>query len=150
MSDREHVAFMAIIDRLRAEAEARGDVAFAEALAACLLHVSGGDLNCPMGQLILEDSLRAGTLPGAALSALPPSRPAVPRAPSRRLTRQALVEKLLAFLRQEATRRGDTRYLEAVSACHLTLTTESGMEDCPLRRLLHAREDSQEGAEPCR
>ncbi len=148
VSEYDHCAYIALVERLRAEAEQRGDAAFAAALAECTVHVSGGDLDCPMGQLILEDTLRSGKLPGASFpspSALPPSRQSAPPVPSRSLKRGEIFEKLQHLLKQEATRRGDTRYLEALEACMRSIKKDKDlpMIDCPVHRILQARKDGQ-------
>ena len=146
MSDREHYAFIALIDRLRASAERVGDMAFAEALAECFLNVSGGNQDCPIGQLILEDTVRSGKLPGAGK--LSPSAPEPPR--TRRpqptvLKRRALFDGWIPLLEKEATRQHDAQYLEALAACK-RLATDGGPVDCPIRRLL--REQGGGGLAP--
>ncbi len=146
MSEYDHCVFIKLVERLRAEAEQRGDVAFADALNQCILLVSGGNFDCPMGQLILEDTLRSGKLPGAAFpspSALQQSRSG--DAPVQRtvLKRGEIFEKLRHLLKQEAMRRQDTRYLEALEACERVTNNQSfsGVPDwdCPVRRLLQER-----------
>jgi hypothetical protein len=155
MSDREHCAFIALVDRLRASAEQAGDTAFAEALAECFLFVSGGNLDCPMGQLILEDTLRSGKPPGASLpapSAPEPSEVHRPPQPTV-LKRRERFDQLRHLLMKDAMWKHDARYLEALAACErlTTVCDQPGGEvfDCPIRRLLRdLREQDGGGHDP--
>jgi hypothetical protein len=61
-----------IIDRYHLEAERKGDTAFAEALKACALTISGGNMLCPLGALVVTETVRTGKFP---LSALTPQAP---------------------------------------------------------------------------
>lgn len=148
MFEDDHCAFIKLVERLRAEVEQQGDVAFADALNQCMLSVSGGDLDCPMGQLILEDTLRSGKLPGAAFSspsALPQSRSGNSPVQRKGLKRSEVFGKLRHLLKQDAMRRQDTRYLDALEACErLTEGCDrSSIPDCPVRRLLQEHKDGQ-------
>ena len=145
MSDQTHCTFIRLIDQLRAEAESEGDSKFAGALTQCMLEVSGGNVACPMGDLILEDTLYSGKPPGAVFSSPPASssrtigdhRPPKTNA----LKRGDIFDTLRNLLKQEAAQKQDARYLEALQACE-RITNESSDSDCPIRRLLEEREDA--------
>ncbi|TAJ25429.1 MAG: hypothetical protein EPO64_08210 [Nitrospirae bacterium] len=137
MSDREHCAFIALIDRLRAHAEREGDVAFAEALAECLLNISGGTRTVRWG----SSFWRARCGPGSRRARACP-RPQPLSRPGRiaRRSRSCLKQRepfdgLRRFLEKEATRKHDARYLEALAACE-RITADGDPFGCPIRCLL--------------
>lgn len=135
MAASDHTSkFIRVMDRLAEEAKAKGDKSFAEALSHCVLNVSGGNPDCPMGRLVLEEYLRSGHLPNGA-------GPPLPGSPGSTLTqtppakREVLIDRLHDLLKREAIWRKDQRFLDALTSCGQAIKEE---EFCPLRRLLHA------------
>ncbi len=134
-----------IIDRFHVEAERKGDAAFAEALKSCALAISGGNLTCPLGNLVIEETVRTGQFPLSALTPrapdqLAPAPPASPQASRSSAVNPALkaVEwrntffKLWALLQEEAKRTGDTACLIALRECE----EPSDSHKCPVRELI--------------
>lgn len=135
MSTDRHAQFLQIMDRLGAEAKAKGDKSFAEALSECTLHASGGNPDCPMGRLLMEDYVRTGQLPEGAAASSRPITPAVKSGSNSALSREAIVDRLHELLTREAIWRKDQRFLDSLAACQAAIREE---EFCPLHRLLHS------------
>jgi hypothetical protein len=134
-----------IIDRFHVEAERKGDTAFAEALKACALMISGGNLTCPLGNLVVEETLRTGQFPLSALTpkapeTLVPPPPGGPQTLSSAIVNPALkaiewrntFTKLWALLQEEAKRTGDKACLSALQECEEPSETHR----CPVRELI--------------
>jgi hypothetical protein len=134
-----------IIDRFHVEAERKGDTAFAEALKACALTISGGNLTCPLGNLVVEETVRTGQFPLSALTPrapepLAPASPVGPQTLSSAVVNPTLkaVEwrntftKLWAMLEEEAKRTGDKACLAALQECEEPSETHK----CPVRELI--------------
>lgn len=136
---------VAVVDRFHKEAEMKGDVIFADALRACALNMSGGDLNCPVGRLVFEETLRTGKFMAGDLTpqtpAPPPAAPAksgqAPH-PSAGTFPPATTEwsttffKLWSILKEDAKQNGDKECLEALQESE-ELTPQ---HQCPIRVLL--------------
>ena len=135
-----------IIDRYHLEAARKGDTAFAEALKACALTISGGNMLCPLGALVITETVRTGKFP---LSALAPQAPdqttstqssgapaslssAVTHSPVKALEWRSTFSKLWTLLEEEARRSGDKDLLSALQDCE-ELTKHHA---CPVRELI--------------
>ncbi|OGW68154.1 MAG: hypothetical protein A3H49_11335 [Nitrospirae bacterium RIFCSPLOWO2_02_FULL_62_14] len=132
-----------IIDRYHVEASRKGDTAFAEALKACALTISGGNMLCPLGQLVVNETVRTGKFP---LSALTPQAPRQSPSPSglqsstfiavhpalKAVEWQHTFTKLWTLLEEEAKRSGDKDLLSALQDCE-ELTKHHA---CPVRELI--------------
>jgi len=129
-----------VIDRFRAEAERKGHAPFAEALSACALNMSGGNLTCPVGMLVLEETLKTGKFLTSDLKPHAPTAPGGGQATgmSADVSMQKAAEwasqfsKLWMILEDEAKRSGDKECLEALQECK-ELTPQ---HQCPVRVLL--------------
>jgi hypothetical protein len=134
-----------IINRYHTEAERKGDIVFAEALKSCATAISGGNLTCPLGQLVLDETVRTGIFPLSALTPQAPGRSesAPPMGSKASLSsgmHPALkaVEwrntffKLWDLLEEEARRTGDKSCLEALQECE----EPSSSHKCPVRELI--------------
>ena len=136
---------MTIIIRYHTEAERKGDTLFAEALKSCATAISGGNLTCPLGQLVLDETVRTGVF---SLNALTPQAPGRSESAPRMGSKASLngdmhpalkaVEwrntffKLWALLEEEARRTGDKSCLEALQECE----EPSASHKCPVRELI--------------
>ncbi len=135
-----------IIDRYHLEAARKGDTAFAEALQACALTISGGNMLCPLGALVINETVRTGKFP---LSALAPQAPGektadqrsgsftsfsstVTHSPMKALEWQATFNKLWTLLEEEARRSGDKELLSALQECEEVTENHA----CPVRELI--------------
>ncbi len=135
-----------IIDRYHLEAARKGDTAFAEALQACALTISGGNMLCPLGALVINETVRTGKFP---LSALAPQAPGektadqrsgsftsfsstVTHPPMKALEWQATFNKLWKLLEEEARRSGDKELLSALQECEEVTENHA----CPVRELI--------------
>jgi hypothetical protein len=129
-----------IIDRYHVEAARKGDLAFAEALKSCAMTISGGNMLCPLGSLVVTETVRTGKFP---LSTLAPQAPrqastqpgqAPPAAHSRlkALEWQTTFSKLWTLLEEEARRSGDKDLLSALQDCEEITTNHA----CPVRDLI--------------
>ena len=134
-----------LIDRFHVEAERKGDVAFAEALKHCALIISGGNLTCPLGNLVIEETVRTGQFPLSALTPRAPDQlaPAPPTglqaAPStavnpmlKAVEWRNTFSKLWTILEEEAKRTGDKACLAALQECG----EPSESHKCPVRELI--------------
>lgn len=134
-----------IINRYHTEAERKGDIVFAEALKSCATAISGGNLTCPLGQLVVEETVRTGVFPLSALTPQAPGRSeSAPSMGSKTSLNSDMhlalkaVEwrntffKLWALLEEEARRTGDKSCLEALQECGEPSTSHK----CPVRELI--------------
>ena len=142
---RRLIRILTVIDRFRVEAEQGGDVALSNALQGCTLNMSGGNLDCPIGKLIVEDMARTGKFPADYLLQTPSDRSAPPlhgSLPASEATgKNALLDalewrstftRLWTALKEDAEREQDKDCLEALEDCE-NLTTE---HRCPVRGLI--------------
>ena len=126
-----------IIDRFHVEAARKGDHAFAETLKACALTISGGNMLCPLGALVVTETVRTGKFPLSSLTPQAP-RPTAPPQPSavhpalKALEWQSTFSKLWTLLEEEARRSGDKDLLSALQECE-ELTSNHA---CPVRDLI--------------
>jgi len=135
-----------IIDRYHVEAARKGDTAFAEALKACALTISGGNMMCPLGQLMVSETVRTGKFPLSALtpqapqqsgSTQPAGGPAslsstVIHPTMKALEWQSTFSKLWTLLEEEAKRSGDKELLSALQECEDVTEHHA----CPVRELI--------------
>ena len=132
-----------VIDRFHAEADRKGQKPFAEALRACALNMSGGNLTCPVGMLVLEETLKTGKFltndlkPQAPSRTAPSDSTAATHEPGTVSPKQAAewasqFSKLWTILEEDAKRSGDKECLEALQECK-ELTPQ---HQCPVRVLL--------------
>lgn len=136
---------VAIIDRFHVEAERKGDMAFAEALRSCALMISGGNMLCPLGHLVVEETLRTGQFPLSQLTPeaprpAPPIQPAhLPPQPSntvhptlKAIEWQKTFSRLWTILEEDAKRTGDKNLLAALQECEELTDSHK----CPVRDLI--------------
>lgn len=134
-----------IIDRYHQEAARKGDAAFADSLKACALIISGGNMLCPLGQLVVTETVRTGKFPLSALTPQAPGQSPSPQpsglqsSPSgavhpalRAVEWQNTFTKLWTLLKEEAKRSGDKDLLSALQDCE-ELTEHHA---CPVRELI--------------
>jgi hypothetical protein len=133
-----------IIDRYHLEAQRKGDAAFAEALKSCALTISGGNMLCPLGALVVTETVRTGKFPLSALTPQAP-RPATSAQPAGLQTSpgginpalkavewQSTFSKLWTLLEEEAKRSGDKDLLSALQDCEEITANHA----CPVRELI--------------
>jgi hypothetical protein len=133
-----------IVDRYHLEAARKGDTTFAEALKSCALTISGGNMLCPLGQLVVTETVRTGKFPLSALTPQAP-RPATATQPSglptsstaenptlKAIEWQSTFSKLWTILEEEARRSGDKDLLSALEDCK-EMTEHHA---CPVRDLI--------------
>lgn len=135
-----------IIDRYHLEAARKGDTAFAEALKDCALTISGGNMLCPLGALVITETVRTGKFPLTALAPQAPGEKApgqssgahaplaatVTHSPMKALEWQATFNKLWKLLEEEARRSGDKELLSALQDCEEVTANHA----CPVRELI--------------
>jgi hypothetical protein len=134
-----------IIDRFHVEAARKGDLAFAEALKACALTIAGGNMLCPLGQLVVNETVRTGKFPLSALTPQAPrqtttAQPGDIRTSSGRVVNPAMkavewqttFSKLWTLLEEEARRSGDKELLSALQDCEEITANHA----CPVRELI--------------
>lgn len=142
MFSRRLIKILTVMERFRQEAEERGHLPFADALQSCTLEISGGNMDCPLGKLVVDESARTGVFmafnPGAASPR--------PRDPAAAGGKQALTDiasstvlewqskyaKLWALLKEDAKLAKDVDCLEALEACNDLTQTHR----CPVRELI--------------
>lgn len=139
---RRLIKILTVMERFRMEAEHKGHAPFAEALRSCTLEISGGNMDCPLGKLVVDESARTGVFMAFNASAPPPQ----PRNPARGeggppptglppatvLEWQSKYARLWNLLKDDARLANDTDCLEALEACN-DLTQN---HRCPVRELI--------------
>ncbi len=139
---RRLIKILTVMERFREEAEQRGHLPFADALQNCTQEISSGNMECPLGMLIVNESARTGVFMAFNPSApAPHRRDAAPadggQAPTD-ITPMAVLEwqsnyaKLWGLLKEDARLANDTDCLEALEACS-DLTQK---HRCPVRELI--------------
>jgi len=139
---RRLVKIIKVMERFREEAEQKGHLPFADALRNCTLEIAGGNMDCPLGKLVVDESARTGVFMAFNLSA-PAPRPRDPspaegtQAPTDTsamtvLEWQSKYTKLWNLLKEDAKLAKDTDCLEALEACS-ELTQK---HRCPVRELI--------------
>lgn len=139
---RRLIKILTVMERFREEAEKKGHQPFADALQSCTLEISGGNMDCPLGKLVVDESARTGVFmafkPGAPA---PRPRDAAPerggQAPTdisstTVLEWQSKYTKLWSLLKEDARLAKDTDCLEALEACNELTQTHR----CPVRELI--------------
>jgi hypothetical protein len=135
-----------IIDRYHVEAARKGDTAFAEALKNCALTISGGNMLCPLGALVITETVRTGKFPLSSLAPQAPrettsTQPSGSHAPLsstvthstvKALEWQSTFSKLWTLLEEEAKRSGDKDLLSALQDCEEVTENHA----CPVRELI--------------
>jgi len=142
MFSRRLIKILTVMERFRDEAEKKGHQPFADALQSCTLEISGGNMDCPLGKLVVDESARTGVFM-AFNSSAPASRP--PDSASERggkaqadissttvLEWQSKYTKLWSLLKEDARLAKDTDCLEALESCN-ELTQN---HRCPVRELI--------------
>lgn len=141
---RRLVKIMAIMKRFYEEAERKGHRPFADALYQCTKTISGGNMDCPLGKLVVDESARTGKFLAfdAATHALSHRNQAPTRkqgpipvgdiTPLQALEWQSKYTKLWSLLKEDAKLAGDTDCLEALEACNDLTQTHR----CPVRELI--------------
>lgn len=142
MFSRRLIKILTIMERFREEAEGKGHQPFADALQSCTLEISGGNMDCPLGKLVVDESARTGVF-----MAFNPGAPAPrPRDPAAGRGGQALTDistttilewqskytRLWSLLQEDARLAKDADCLEALEACS-DLTQN---HRCPVRELI--------------
>ena len=133
---------LAVMERFREEAEGKGHQPFAEALRGCIMEIVGGNMDCPLGKLVVDESARSGIYlafkaGGPAPQGRAPGAPAVRQAPGAvapmtALEWQSKYNRLWKLLKEDARLAKDAECLEALEACNDLTQTHS----CPLRELI--------------
>ena len=141
---RRLVKIMAIMERFYEEAEIKGHRPFAEALYRCTKTITGGNMDCPLGKLLVDESARTGKFlafdAAAHKFSQHPQGPAGEQGPIpiddvmpiQALEWQSKYTKLWSLLKEDARMAGDTDCLDALEACN-DLTQA---HRCPVRELI--------------
>ncbi len=139
---RRLIKITSVMERFREEAEAKGQQPFADALRRCTMEIAGGNMDCPLGKLVVDESARTGVFMAFNASGPDPRRGAPLTAGARQapaamtpmnvLEWQSKYNRLWSLLKDDARRAKDTECLEALEACN-DLTQSHG---CPVRDLI--------------
>jgi hypothetical protein len=139
---RRLIKILTIMERFRQEAEQRGHLPFADAIRGCTYEIASGNMECPLGRLVVDESARTGVFMAFKLDAPPPRRRDSPPAegqeipsdfsPITVLEWQNKYNRLWTLLKEDARLAKDTDCLEALEACN-DLTQE---HRCPVRDLI--------------
>ncbi len=141
---RRLVKIMAIMERFYEEAATKGHRPFADALYQCTKTITGGNMDCPLGKLVMDESARTGKFLAfdAAAHALSHQAPAPAGekgstpdddiTPLKAMEWQSKYTKLWTLLKEDAKLAGDTECLEALEACNDLTQTHR----CPVRELI--------------
>jgi len=142
MFSRRLVKIMTVMERFREEAEQKGHQPFADALHSCRLEIAGGNMECPLGKLVVDESARTGVFMAFNTSApAPRRRDPVPEegrqapadiSPTVVLEWKSKYAKLWTLLKEDARLARDTDCLEALEACH----DPAQSHRCPVRELI--------------
>jgi hypothetical protein len=142
MFSRRLVKIMKVMERFREEAEQKGQLPFADALRSCTLEIAGGNMECPLGMLVVDESARTGVFMAFNLNAPAPQRRDPASAEGRQvpadtsamtvLEWQSKYAKLWSLLKEDAKLAKDIECLEALEACS-DLAQQHG---CPVRELI--------------
>ena len=133
---------LAVMERFREEAEGKGHQPFAEALRGCIMEIVGGNMDCPLGKLVVDESARTGVFMAFNAAGQDPRHGrSVPSAgkqapadmsPMTLLEWQSKYKRLWTLLKEDAKLANDTECLEALEACN-DLTQN---HRCPVRELI--------------
>ncbi len=139
---RRLIKILSVMERFREEAEAKSHQPFADALRSCTMEIVGGNMDCPLGKLVVDESARTGVFmafnaSGPAPQRREPGPAAVGRAPAAMspmtvLEWQSKYNKLWNLLKEDARLAKDTECLEALDACNDLTQTHR----CPVRELI--------------
>jgi hypothetical protein len=142
MFSRRLVKIMKVMERFREEAEQKGHLPFADALQSCILEISGGNMECPLGKLVVDESARTGVFMAFNLSTPDPRRrdpaPAEGRQAPADLSSMTVLEwqskyaKLWALLKEDAKLAKDSDCLEALEIC----SDPAQKHGCPVMELI--------------
>jgi len=142
MFSRRLIKIMTVMERFREEAEGKGHQPFADALRSCTMEIAGGNMDCPLGKLVVDESARTGVFmafnaSGPAPQSLAPSAAEERQAPHAIspitvLDWQSKHTKLWSLLKEDARLAKDADCLEALEACN-DLTQN---HRCPVRELI--------------
>lgn len=139
---RRLIKILTVMERFREEAEAKGHLPFADALRSCTMEIAGGNMDCPLGKLVVDESARTGVFMAFnAAGSDPRHGRSVPSAgkqapadmsPMTLLEWQSKYKRLWTLLKEDAKLANDTECLEALEACN-DLTQN---HRCPVRELI--------------
>ena len=139
---RRLIKILTIMERFREEAEQRSHLPLANALRSCAHEIASGNMECPLGRLVVDESARTGVFTAFKLDAPPPRRPDSPATegqgvpagitPITVLEWQSKYTRLWHLLKEDARLAKDAECLEALEACN-DLTQE---HKCPVRELI--------------
>lgn len=139
---RRLVKILTVMERFREEAESKGHLPFADALQSCRSEIIGGNMDCPLGKLVVDESARTGVFMAFNASAPSPRRrdpaPAEGRqapadiSPTTVLEWKSKYAKLWTLLKADAKLAKDTDCLEALEVCH----DPTQNHRCPVRELI--------------
>lgn len=139
---RRLIKILTVMERFREEAEARGQQPFADALRSCTMEIAGGNMDCPLGKLVVDESARTGVFMAFNASGPDPRRRApgpaaarqtpAPMTPMNMLEWQSKYNRLWNLLKDDARLAKDTECLEALEACNDLTQTHR----CPVRELI--------------
>jgi hypothetical protein len=141
---RRLVKIMAIMERFYEEAQTKGHRPFAEALYRCTKTIASGDMACPLGKLVVDESARTGKFMAFDVAAHALSQrgqapagaqgpiPVADIMPVQALEWQSKYTKLWSLLKEDAKLAGDADCLEALEACNDLTQTHR----CPVRELI--------------
>ncbi len=140
MFSRRLVKILMVMERFREEAESKGHLPFSDALRDCTMEIAGGNMDCPLGKLVVDESARTGVFMAFNPHApAPRPRDAVEEkeaptdiASTTVLEWQSKYFRLWSLLKDDARLAKDIDCLEALEACNDPTLTHR----CPVRELI--------------
>ena len=103
--------FIRIQSALKDRATEIGDSELAEAITDCLLHVQGGNIGCPLGQIALAEYAASGVIPKSPPAAASLPEPKIP------LAREQLLNRTQELLIREEKAAGHAESVAALELC---------------------------------
>lgn len=140
MFSRRLIKILTVMERFREEAEGKGHLPFADALRDCTMEIAGGNMDCPLGKLVVDESARTGVFMAFNPHA-PEPRPRdtvegkeapADIASTTVLEWQSKYTRLWSLLKDDARLAKDIDCLEALEACNDPTQTHR----CPVRELI--------------
>lgn len=142
MFSRRLIKILTIMERFREEAEQRGHLPFADALQSCTHEIASGNMECPLGRLVVDESARTGVFMAFKADAPPTRRRVAPSteepqvpvevAPVTVLEWQSKYTRLWSLLKEDARLARDADCLEALEECSDPVQGHR----CPVRELI--------------
>jgi hypothetical protein len=133
---------LVVMDRLRAMTAREGDATLAKAVTQCMLTVSGGNMDCPMGEWFVDKYMSTGTLPNPAYTQVAsPESPSSTGPPQQApvVNRSGLIDRLKVLLNQNPMDGENGCYLKALAIYGRYMRADP---NCPLHRLLKEKTNS--------